>query len=78
VSAIFFYQETDHGEECILSLCCPRCEDLLVIHQPDPDLPNRLLATCGDCKTWYVTNSEGVLKIPVPDVTDGGTGRGMV
>lgn len=33
---------------------CERCEAPLTLHQPDPDLPDRLLSTCDDCKSWYV------------------------
>jgi hypothetical protein len=33
---------------------CPVCGGCLDLHQPDSDLTTQLLATCGDCKTWYV------------------------
>jgi hypothetical protein len=33
--------------------CCPRCEQMLNLHQPDENLPNQLLATCGSCLRWY-------------------------
>jgi hypothetical protein len=33
--------------------CCPRCEQLLNLHQPDESLPDRLLATCDSCLRWY-------------------------
>jgi len=34
--------------------CCPLCEQLLNLHQPDESLPNQLLATCDSCLRWYV------------------------
>ena len=37
---------------------CPRCEGSLSVHQPDPELPKRLLATCDECKSWYLTNDK--------------------
>jgi hypothetical protein len=33
--------------------CCPRCKHVLDLHQPDENLPNRLLATCDSCLRWY-------------------------
>ncbi len=38
------------------AICCPECENLLVFHQPDPELPNRLLATCDECKAWFIAD----------------------
>jgi hypothetical protein len=35
------------------------------IHQPDPELVDRYLATCDECKLWLVRNSkEDVLLLP--------------
>jgi hypothetical protein len=31
---------------------CPECGEPLELHQPDPHLPNRLLATCSGCLAW--------------------------
>ena len=33
----------------------PHCGGEIQIHQPDFDLPRRLLVTCDDCKAWFVT-----------------------
>jgi hypothetical protein len=33
--------------------CCPHCEQMLNLHQPDENLPNQLLATCDSCHRWY-------------------------
>ena len=35
---------------------CPRCACLMTLHQPDPELSERLLAVCEYCKSWYLTN----------------------
>ena len=37
------------------SIACPKCGGRIEVHQPDPDLPRRLLATCDDCKEWFLT-----------------------
>jgi hypothetical protein len=35
---------------------CPSCEETLSLHIPDPQLPDRMLAVCEDCKSWYLLN----------------------
>lgn len=35
-------------------LPCLRCGALLDVHQPDADLPDRMLATCDTCKSWHL------------------------
>lgn len=42
------------SEEPLSEIPCPCCTSPLAVHMPDPDLPDRLLATCDDCKSWYV------------------------
>ena len=59
MSAVFARQDRDQSHECILSFYCTRCESPLSLHQPDPELTDRLLATCDDCKSWYVTDTRG-------------------
>jgi C4-type Zn-finger protein len=36
------------------TLCCPVCQSALNIHQPEPDVPHRLLASCSceECGLW--------------------------
>ena len=43
-------------------LVCRKCGNNLSLHQPDPEMPELILGTCGDCKTWYLFNddSDGV------------------
>jgi hypothetical protein len=59
MSSIFARRVREHSHESVLSFCCPNCESSLTLHQPDPELPERLLATCDDCKSWYVTGPPG-------------------
>jgi hypothetical protein len=44
---------------------CPRCACRLDLHQPQPNLPERLLGTCDSCDTWAVieVGSDGVKTI---------------
>jgi hypothetical protein len=42
-----------HSDES-LPAACRNCGEQLDLHQPDSEMPSRLLATCGDCKTWYL------------------------
>jgi hypothetical protein len=44
------------AERFVLHLRCPRCGYYLTFHQPDPELEDRLLATCEECKSWYLAN----------------------
>jgi hypothetical protein len=37
---------------------CRACGSELDLHQPDPEMPERLLGTCGDCKTWYLLEGD--------------------
>jgi hypothetical protein len=34
---------------------CPECGSVLALHQPDERRADRLLATCGECKAWFLT-----------------------
>jgi len=65
MSTSFALQDRDQSDECILSFCCPSCGSPLTLHLPDSDLKDRLLATCGDCKSWYVTDTRDRELIPV-------------
>jgi len=42
----------------------------LTIHQPDPEETDRLLATCEDCKSWYVTDTRGSVMIRVSGLAE--------
>jgi hypothetical protein len=58
MSAAFYWQQPESCTLRVRSLSCPRCEFLLTIHQPDPELPDRLLATCQGCEAWFLADSE--------------------
>lgn len=49
---------------------CPQCQSPLVLHQPDPDLADLMLATCDECKSWFLLASKSVELTPLPDVSD--------
>lgn len=37
---------------------CPVCDSALTLHQPDEAMPERLLAICPTCKSWFVLDCE--------------------
>jgi hypothetical protein len=39
----------------------------MTLHQPDLNLPDRLLATCGECRAWYMIFLGPGLMIRLPD-----------
>jgi hypothetical protein len=65
MSMVYSWQQSEHFAPTSLSFCCPRCEFSLTFHQPDPDLPDRLLATCDECKSWFLANNDGTILVPV-------------
>jgi hypothetical protein len=53
-------------------LTCLNCRNALDIHQPDGDLPERMLATCPHCRAWHVIEcgpGPGALIVLLPDST---------
>jgi uncharacterized protein YbaR (Trm112 family) len=70
MSAIFAWQNFEHADTDMLTICCPRCENPLTLHQPDEELADRLLATCEDCKSWFLTDAEGSILLPIPELLD--------
>jgi hypothetical protein len=53
------------------NLCCPVCQVLLNLHQPDEDQPSHLLGTCDDCSRWFFlvendVSSDGTLLFELP------------
>ena len=55
MSTIHFWQQSDEAAAGDVAIGCPDCEYPLTFHQPDPDLPHRLSATCDECKSWFFT-----------------------
>jgi hypothetical protein len=50
---------------------CQSCQQPLDIHQPDSDLPYRMLATCDACKAWHLVecapDSDMAVIVLLPD-----------
>ena len=66
MSTVYSWRLSEEFEPSSLSICCTVCENPLVLHQPDSDTPDRLLATCEDCKAWFLANGDGTVLIPLP------------
>src|SRR5215831_3941629 len=47
-------------------MACPRCHAYLSIHQPDQELPDRLLGTCEDCRSWFLINAASGVIVRLP------------
>jgi hypothetical protein len=45
---------------------CPNCHCEITRHQPDKDLPDRLLGTCEVCKSWFLMDAGGQLLFAMP------------
>ena len=67
MSTVFRWSPTDQFAPSVLAISCPSCEADLTLHQPDPELADRLLAICEECKSWFLANSEGVVLTRVPE-----------
>jgi hypothetical protein len=52
---------------------CLDCRRQLDVHQPDADLPDRMLATCEHCKGWHLvewsTDGKTVVVALLSDLT---------
>ena len=46
-------------------ISCLSCRKPLDIHQPDPDLPERILATCEACKSWHLVDYDPATDLAV-------------
>jgi hypothetical protein len=54
--------------ECAAEVLCARCHDVLDRHQPDDELPDRLLGTCPCCSSWYLIDASACVMYLLPDV----------
>ncbi len=45
--------------EGLAEISCRACGAPLDVCQPDPNLPDRFLATCPDCLSWFLVESTG-------------------
>jgi hypothetical protein len=57
------FTSSDRGQSN--ELRCSRCRSPLTFHQPDTQLPDRLLATCDRCKSWFLSDSSKADLIPI-------------
>jgi hypothetical protein len=57
---------------------CARCRGSLDLHQPDTETPQRILATCDECKTWYLIEVERGWIFSLPVVPSPGDGSRVV
>lgn len=58
--------------ENLVAARCLNCASELTLHQPDMDLPERLLGICEACKYWYLIDlvrdaNQGVM-VCLPDI----------
>ena len=67
MSDIFRSPGGELGREQIPTPPCPHCDSKLALHQPDSQLPHRLLAVCEACKRWYVLDAGPLRMIASPD-----------
>ncbi len=70
MSTVFIWRDSDQVSQSAFAMSCPACECELTLHQPDSELPDRLLATCDECKSWFLADSEGTVLIPIPELPD--------
>ncbi len=47
---------------------CANCNSELVMHQPDEQLPERLLGTCSKCHSWYLIDAAEGVMILLPEI----------
>lgn len=43
-------------------LGCPACREALDVHQPDSNVPDRLLAVCEGCGAWFLAVRDPMLE----------------
>ncbi len=58
-------------ERCLLDsaedILCSRCHEPLTLHQPDVDMPEQMLGTCDECKSWYLIDKAGGIMSLLPE-----------
>jgi hypothetical protein len=57
----------DTAPDAYPGLRCPSCDDLLAVHQPDVELPDRLLGVCAECRAWFLIDSAVGVMARLPD-----------
>jgi len=67
-----FVSEPDSTEGA--PMVCRTCWSDLILHQPDPEMPERILGTCDECKTWYLVDGD----LEYVEIAPRRTGQGKV
>jgi hypothetical protein len=49
------------------SSTCPVCGESMLLCQPDPSSPERLVSVCTDCGAWFLISNWGMLRLPLED-----------
>ena len=50
------------------TISCTGCGEVLDLHQPDVEQPDRLLGICPECRTWFLIDHEAHMMLALPDV----------
>lgn len=56
--------------QSLCRLACLHCGEELAIHQPDPEMPERMLATCAECRSWYLIDCVASVMVLLPNAED--------
>jgi len=64
------FEIDESNPDCLAEVCCPQCNDFLAIHEPDCELPDRLLGICGGCGSWFMIDSKVGLMLRLPHPPD--------
>jgi hypothetical protein len=48
-------------------VACAGCRGDLVVHQPDAQVPERLLGTCPCCSAWFLIDTAAAIMVRLPD-----------
>jgi hypothetical protein len=59
----------------LTQLTCPRCREYLSLHIPDPELSDRMLATCEACKSWFLFDRSERRIVMLPEFDRNGIKR---
>ena len=73
VSVRLLYATVPVSPDGLSTVECLSCGKSLDIHQPDPELPDRMLATCDECSSWHLVEcqpaAQAAVIVLLPDVS---------
>ena len=70
--AKFRLKVVPHSIEGYPDFKCLCCGHSLEFHQPDADLPERILATCPECHAWHIVTCPATAEhviVVLPDIS---------